>query len=332
MSKLIYLSGLAVIVFCGGMFNLKDSIANPVTEVSTETKTETSTAENVDETWRSLAMEQFEFSYQNEKDDGGYAISENELPLWSDSSVAFKFDTADLKYGVVKALVKEIYIKNDYTSYQLYKHILKEDAAMHQETGVEVFIVQFDLDQYWLITYCQGKAYAYYDDEGVIVRERQAEALTIPGEAVLYGFPFKNSSLWMVVCTKGVDKDYLVCRIGNPADKSILLEYPQDLNNSWEHFTFTLGHSNSKEPQNGEVMFKQSLAYEGETSIYTILEEDVYKDGTYDPEVSFLVSNKTTGAEKRYEGKGEMSDTVGVLGNNFFENEKLKIIEEGTVE
>lgn len=335
MKRIICAICLALCAFLGG-WNTQKLSQSPIENIEAGTKTvlDSSTeagkeaVSDADELWQLNALDIFNFSYQSEKTNGGYALSNEDLADLN-YNTDFVFDLSDLKYDVVKALVKEIYIKNHYTSYEFYEHIMEVDDAMHQETGVEDFNVIFNSNQYWFIYYCQGKAYASFDDTGILSRARSAEALSRPGEDVLYGFPFKNSSLWMVICTKGIDRDYLVCRIGNPADKSILLEYPQDLSDSWKYFTFTTGYNRSEDkPQNGDVMFKQSLAYGGDEFIYTISEEEVYEDGRNNTNVSFLTSNIKTGEVKKYEGKGEISDTVGTFDNRLSEMEKLKTIQE----
>lgn len=289
------------------------------TEEITEANAETSmrATEETEDDWKANHVEIFNDSYQMEKNNGGYAISNEEVTDLA-GGTDFVFDLSDLEYDVVKALVKIIYDKNHYSSYEFYEHSMEVDMAMHQETGIEYFDVLFDSTHYWMIYYCQGKAYALYDDTGLIARARSAKALSNPGETVLFGFPIKESEEWVVICMEESNRDYLVCRMGNPKDKSITLEYPQDKSDSWDHFTLKKGLWTSKEkPKNGEIYYNESLIYEDEIVIYTIFEESTRKDGGSETALSLKMENKQTGEVKIYEGMGEMSETVGALDNHI---------------
>lgn len=345
MNRLIFLIVLIVSVSLGGCNKAEvlqsstaveeegqpDTLKNPniksdekgMTITSTEEITEANAetgmraTEETEDNWKANHVEIFNDSYQMEKHNGGYAISNEEVTDLA-GGTDFVFDLSDLEYDVVKALVKIIYDKNHYSSYEFYEHSMEVDMAMHQETGIEYFDVLFDSTHYWMIYYCQGKAYALYDDTGLIARARRAKALSNPGETVLFGFPIKESEEWVVICMEESNRDYLVCRMGNPKDKSITLEYPQDKSDSWDHFTLKKGLWTSKEkPKNGEIYYNESLIYEDETVIYTIFEESTRKDGGSETALSLKMGNKLTGEVKIYEGMGEMSETVGALDNHI---------------
>ena len=339
MRKHIYALGVITVIFSGGCSNqnaFQTSVAtvgdNHQRNILNYQELETSVdvivdtyAEVVAEgDWYTESVAVSSLGYQWEGEQTGYAISDEELPD-SGGDLDFGFYLSDLRYDVVKALVKKIFHENHYTSYEFYKYSKENDGTwQYPETDLEYFVVVYDSNYYWLINYCQGKAYALHDDAGLYARERSAKALSLPGEEVLFGFPLKDSSEWVVICGEESNRNYLACRMGIPQDKNISLEYSQNKSDSVEDnlksFTYKFGTNESKkEPKDGDILYKDSLIYEDETFIYTILEEGIYQERGTKIELSLQVENKQTGNLKYYEGKGELSETTGSFGRRIYE-------------
>lgn len=345
MRKCIYTLGVIAVFCLGGCSNLNAPQMSAATVVdiqqqdflkkqNIEASADTDVNETAEGDWYTESVAASSSGTQCEREQTEYSISDEELSGLADS-LDFGFDLSDLRYDVVKALSKKIFYENHYTTYEFYKYSKEEDVTwLDPAADVEYFVVIYDLDQFWLIEYCQGKADASYDDSRLFARARSAKALSLPGEEVLFGFPLKGSSEWVVICGEESTRDYLVCRIGNPQNKNITLEYSQNRSDSVEDglksFTYMFGVNESKkEPKSGDIRYKDSLLYEDETFIYTILEEGIYQEGILKTELSLQVEDKQTGRLKNYDGKGDMSETTGSFGSRIYERyDFIKVVNE----
>lgn len=131
------------------------------------------------------------------------------------------------------------------------------------------------------------------------------QALLNKNEEVLISFKMANSNKIVTVATSTRKPDYIVYRFGQK--NKIELEYPKDLSNSWEKFTYSFYFRGGGAENSGiDINY---LSFTNKDYTYTIYQESESEEGLTQVGIR-VINNKTN---KEVDLKGDYSSLIGGL-------------------